>query len=41
MRDKDAVDAERKKLALNLENAVKAIEKLTDSEKSLATRVVS
>ncbi|KAM5530764.1 hypothetical protein V8D89_015571 [Ganoderma adspersum] len=39
MRDKDAVDAERKKLSLNLEKAAKAIEKLTESEKSLATRV--
>lgn len=41
MRDKDAVDAERKKLSLNLEKAAKAIEKLTESEKSLAIRVVS
>nr|VWO99564.1 E3 ubiquitin protein ligase (EC [Ganoderma boninense] len=39
MRDKDAVDAERKKLSLNLEKAAKAIERLTESEKTLTTRV--
>lgn len=41
MRDKDAVDFERKKLSANLDKAAKAIEKLTESEKSLTTRVVS
>lgn len=39
MRDKDSVDAERKKLFINLDKAAKAIEKLTESEKSLTTRL--
>ncbi|KAI1794073.1 BRE1-domain-containing protein [Ganoderma leucocontextum] len=41
MRDKDAVDAERKKLSVNLEKAARAIEKLTESEKSLTTRMTN
>ena len=41
MRDKDALDAERKRLSANLEKAAKAIEKLTESEKSLTLRLVN
>lgn len=40
MRDKEATETERKKLALNLEKAAKAIEKLTEGEKNLGTRLV-
>ncbi|EJF65375.1 BRE1-domain-containing protein [Dichomitus squalens LYAD-421 SS1] len=39
MRDKDALDSERKRLSMNLEKATKAIDKLTESEKSLTLRV--
>ena len=41
MRDKEATVTERKKLAVNLEKAAKAIEKLTEGERNLGARVVS
>ncbi|KAI0743501.1 BRE1-domain-containing protein [Daedaleopsis nitida] len=39
VRDKEAVDAERRKLAVNLEKAAKAIETLTDTEKNMTNRL--
>ncbi|RPD59927.1 BRE1-domain-containing protein [Lentinus tigrinus ALCF2SS1-6] len=39
MRDKDASDGERKRLAQNLDRAAKAIEKLSETEKNLSSRV--
>lgn len=41
MRDKDASDGERKRLAQNLDRAAKAIEKLGETEKNLSSRIVS
>lgn len=41
MRDRDSLDGERKKLSQNLEKAAKVIEKLTDTEKNLMSRIVS
>ncbi|KAI0780121.1 BRE1-domain-containing protein [Fomes fomentarius] len=39
MRDRDSLDGERKKLSQNLEKAAKVIEKLTDTEKNLMSRI--
>jgi len=41
MRDKEAIDAERKNITRNLEKQAKVIEKLADSEKNLLAQVVS
>ncbi|TFK86628.1 BRE1-domain-containing protein [Polyporus arcularius HHB13444] len=41
MRDKEAVDNERKRLVQNLDRAAKAIEKLGDAEKNLQSRVAT
>jgi hypothetical protein len=41
MRDKEAIDTERKNLSRNLEKQAKVIEKLAASEKNLLTQVVS
>lgn len=40
MRDKEAVETERKNLARNLEKQAKAVERLMVSEKSLSAQVV-
>lgn len=41
MRDKEALENERKNLARNLEKQAKVVERLTDSEKNLSNRIVS
>ncbi|GBE81020.1 E3 ubiquitin-protein ligase BRE1 [Sparassis crispa] len=41
MRDKEALEGERKNLSRNLEKQTKVIEKLSDSEKNLVARVTS
>jgi hypothetical protein len=41
MRDKEAIDTERKNLSRNLEKQAKVLEKLQESEKSLTLQVVS
>jgi len=41
MRDKEAVESERKNISRNLEKQAKAVERLVDSEKSLTAQVVS
>jgi hypothetical protein len=41
MRDKEAIETERKNLSRNLEKQAKVIEKLQESEKSLMQQVVS
>ncbi|CDO75357.1 hypothetical protein BN946_scf184966.g25 [Trametes cinnabarina] len=41
MRDRDASDQERKSLTRSLDKAVKALEKLTESEKALTSRIYS
>lgn len=40
MRDKEAVESERKNLARNVEKQVKALEKLSASEKALHAQIV-
>lgn len=41
MRDKEAIETERKNLSRNLEKQAKVIEKLLESEKHLTQQVVS
>lgn len=41
MRDKEAIETERKNLSRNLEKQAKVLEKLQESEKSLMVQVVS
>ena len=41
MRDKEAVENERKNLARNFEKQAKVLERLTESEKNLSSRLVS
>jgi E3 ubiquitin-protein ligase BRE1 len=41
MRDKEAVETERKNISRNLEKQAKAIERLVESEKNLTAQVVS
>lgn len=41
MRDKEAVEVERKNLARTVEKQLKAVEKLAESEKNLLAQVVS
>jgi E3 ubiquitin-protein ligase BRE1 len=41
MRDKEAIETERKNLSRNMEKQAKVIEKLVESEKNLSTQVVS
>lgn len=41
MRDKEAIEGERKNLARNLEKQSKAMERLMDGEKNLTAQVVS
>ena len=41
MRDKEAIETERKNLSRNLEKQAKVMEKLQESEKSFAVQVVS
>lgn len=40
MRDKEAIEAERKNLARNLEKQGKLIERLVDTERNLSAQVV-
>jgi E3 ubiquitin-protein ligase BRE1 len=41
MRDKEAIEAERKNIARNLEKQAKVVERLVESERSLTGQVVS
>lgn len=41
MRDKEAIETERKNISRNLEKQAKVVEKLSESEKNLSTQVVS
>ena len=41
MRDKEAIETERKNISRNLEKQAKAIERLVESEKNLTAQVVS
>lgn len=40
MREKEAIEAERKSIARNLEKQAKAIEKLVETERSLVSQTV-
>jgi E3 ubiquitin-protein ligase BRE1 len=41
MRDKEAIENERKNLSRNLEKQAKVVERLVDSEKMLTAQIVS
>jgi hypothetical protein len=41
MRDKEAIETERKNLSRNLEKQAKAVERLVETEKNLTNQVVS
>jgi len=41
MRDKEAIETERKNLARNIEKQVKLVERLVDAEKNLTGQLVS
>jgi BRE1 E3 ubiquitin ligase len=41
MRDKEAIEAERKNISRNMEKQAKVIERLADTEKNLLAQVVS
>lgn len=41
MRDKEAIENERKSLVRNLEKQAKLVERLVDTEKNLSSQVVS
>jgi E3 ubiquitin-protein ligase BRE1 len=41
MRDKEAIETERKNISRNLEKQAKAVERLVETEKNLANQAVS